>query len=120
MIALAVGIILAVIFQWPYVKRDLDRTISIGAAQTFPALINVCGAVGLGTVIKNVAGYQVITNALDTFTPLLGGVLLTIFGAGILGSSTSSLSAFGPQAFEYFTAGISCSATHRLPLFGSN
>lgn len=120
-IALVVGIVLAIVLQWHYLKDKLKTTVSTGAAQTFLALINVCGAAGLGTVIRNVAGYQVITGALDAVAPLLGGVLLTIIGTVILGSSTSSLSAFGSQAFEYFTsAGISTSAAHRLLLFGSN
>lgn len=120
-IALAVGIILTIICQWTYLKANLKKSVGAGAAQTFPALINVCCAAALGTVIKNVAGYQIITGALDSVMPLMGGVFLTIIGTVILGSSSSSLSAFGPQAFEYFTeAGISSSAAHRLLLFGTN
>ena len=120
-IALTVGIILAALFLFPYLKKTLKADISTGAVQTFPALINVCGAAALGTVVKSVAGYQVITGALDSFTPLLGGVLLTIIGTLFTGSSSSSLAAFGPQAFDYFTAaGISSSTAHRLLLFGTN
>jgi len=120
-IALAVGIILNIVCLYGHLKSKLKSSVATGAAQTFPALINVCCAAALGSVIKNVAGYQLITGALNSFTPLLGGVFLTIIGTIILGSSTSSLSAFGPQAFEYFTeAGISTAASHRLLLFGTN
>ena len=120
-VALTVGIIMAIAFLFSYVKSALKSSISTGATQTFPALINVCGAAALGATIRNVAGYQLITGALAGFAPLLGGILLTILGTLFTGSSSSSLAAFGPQAFEYFTAaGVSSAASHRLLLFGTN
>ena len=120
-IALTVGIILSIVCLWKYIKETLKSNVSVGATQTFPALINVCGAAALGATIRNVAGYQVISTALSSFTPLLGGVLLCIVGTLCTGSSSSSLSAFGPTAFEYFTAaGVSSGTAHRLLLFGTN
>ena len=120
-IALTVGIVLSIVCLWKYIKTTLKSNVSVGATQTFPALINVCGAAALGATIRNVAGYQVISTALGSVTPLLGGVLLCIVGTLCTGSSSSSLSAFGPTAFEYFTAaGVSSGTAHRLILFGKN
>ena len=120
-IALTVGIVLSIVCLWKYIKTTLKSNVSVGATQTFPALINVCGAAALGATIRNVAGYQVISTALGSVTPLLGGVLLCIVGTLCTGSSSSSLSAFGPTAFEYFTAaGVSSGTAHRLILFGTN
>lgn len=120
-IALTVGIVLSIVCLWKYIKTTLKSNVSVGATQTFPALINVCGAAALGATIRNVAGYQVISTALGSVTPLLGGVLLCIVGTLCTGSSSSSLSAFGPTAFEYFTAaGVSSGTAHLLILFGTN
>ena len=102
-IALTVGIVLSIVCLWKYIKTTLKSNVSVGAT------------------IRNVAGYQVISTALGSVTPLLGGVLLCIVGTLCTGSSSSSLSAFGPTAFEYFTAaGVSSGTAHRLILFGTN
>lgn len=120
-IALVVGILLAIACLFPYIKATLKQSVSLGASQTFPALLNVCGAAALGATIKNVAGYQVISTALGSVTPLMGGVFIGILGTLFTGSSSSSLSAFGPTAFEYFTAaGIGSGTAHRLILFSTN
>lgn len=111
MVALTAGCILGVIFMYNKLKGKIKSTINTGATSVFVALVNVCGAAALGTVIKNMSGYTFISNQLDNASPLLAGVFLCIFGTVLLGSSSSSMPAFGEQAVGYFQAAGLSNAT---------
>lgn len=115
MVALTVGCVLAVAFMGNRLKGKIKSTINGGATSVFVALINVCGAAALGTVIKNMAGYTFISDRLNNADPLFAGVFLAMFGTLLLGSSSSSMPAFGEQVVGYFQeAGLSAAATFRL------
>ncbi len=120
-IALAVGCVLGIIFMWSRLKGKIKSTIGGGATSVFVALINVCGAAALGTVIKNVPGYGFIGDKLDAANPLFAGVFLAMFGTLLLGSSSSSMPAFGEQIIGYFTnAGLSNAMQFKLLTVAGN
>lgn len=121
MVALTAGCILGVVFMYDKLKGKIKSTINTGATSVFVALINVCGAAALGTVIKNMSGYTFISNQLDNVSPLVAGVFLCIFGTVLLGSSSSSMPAFGEQIVGYFSeAGLSNATAFRLMTNAAN
>ena len=121
MVALAVGCVLGTAFMFNRLKGKVKNTINTGATSVFVALINVCGAAALGTVIKNMAGYTFISDLLNNASPLLAGVLLSIFGTVLLGSSSSSMPAFGEQIVNYFSgAGLTNATAFRLMTCAAN
>lgn len=120
-VALVVGTLAGIIVMFNRLKPNLKNTINTGAVSVFGALINVCGAAALGTVMKNVAGYTYISNMLDSVEPMYAGVLLAIFGTTLLGSGSACLPAFGPQIAEYFSsAGLTSDASFRLLISSSS
>lgn len=121
MVALTIGCVLAVIFMWSRLKGKIKSTINGGATSVFVALINVCGAAALGTVIRNMPGYTFISDQLNNADPLFAAIFLSMFGTVLLGSSSSSMPAFGEQVVSYFQqAGLSSAATFRLYTAVSN
>lgn len=121
MVALAIGIVLLIIFMWKRMQGKIKSTINSGATSVFVALVNVCGAAALGTVIKNMAGYTFITDMLDQSNPLFAAIFLSIFGTCMLGSSSSSMPAFGEQTVGYFNqVGISPAHAFRVYTAASN
>lgn len=121
MVALTIGCILGVAFMFNRLKGKIKTTINTGATSVFVALVNVCGAAALGTVIKNMAGYTFISDRLNNVSPLVAGVFLSIFGTVLLGSSSSSMPAFGEQVVGYFNAaGLSAETTFRLMTSAAN
>lgn len=121
MVALSAGCVLGVIFMYKELKGKVKSTLNTGATSVFVALVNVCGAAALGTVIKNMAGYTFISSQLDNVSPLAAGVFLSIFGTVLLGSSSSSMPAFGEQAVGYFqAAGLSNATAFRLMTNAAN
>ena len=103
-VALTIGCILGVIFLQDKLKGQIKTALNTGATSVFVALVNVCGAAGLGTVIKNVPGYAFINDRLSNLSPLAAGVFLCIFGTVLLGSSSSSMPAFGEQEVGFMNA----------------
>jgi len=121
MVALTIGCLLGVIFMFNKLRGKIKSTINSGATSVFVALINVCGAAALGTVINNMAGYSFISNQLNNVSPLVAGVFLSIFGTVLLGSSSSSMPAFGEQVVTYFNeAGLSAATSFRLMTNAAN
>ena len=121
MVALTVGCVLGAIFMHNRLKGKIKSTINTGATSVFIALINVCGAAALGTVIKNMAGYTFISDQLNNASPLFAGIFLSIFGTVLLGSSSSSMPAFGEQVVGYFAnAGLSNATAFRLMTNAAN
>ncbi|MBR1456698.1 MAG: GntP family permease [Oscillospiraceae bacterium] len=120
-IALVVGCILGIIFLWNRLKGKVKTTLNTGATSVFVALVNVCGAAALGTVIKNTAGFGFITGVLDNLPPTAAGLLLAFIGTCLLGSSSSSMPAFGEQTVGYFTAaGIPAATGFRVYTCATN
>jgi H+/gluconate symporter and related permeases len=122
MTALTVGIVLCLVcFHKSLMNKAILSTISGGAVAVFPSLINVCGCAALGTVVRSVAGYAVIEATLGSFSAMTAGIALTMFGTAILGSSTSSMAAFGPQYVGFYTeAGLSAASQNRIISLAAN
>lgn len=121
-LSLVIGILLCIICYYKNLKKQvLTAVISNGIVASLSPLINVCASAAVGTVIKAVVGFTVVTNIMSMFAPLYSGVGLGVLGSIIVASSTSTVPAFGSMMHEAFTqAGLSAGVSHRLLVIATN
>lgn len=94
-VALIVGIILVVLFNFKRFKKGVVETLKEGVSGSFLAVMNTASEVGYGNVVKTLAGYGILANAMLAISagnPLIGGAISTSVLAGVTGSASGGMS----------------------------
>ncbi|WP_075618802.1 GntP family permease [Paenisporosarcina indica] len=125
-IALVVGIVAAIAFNWKRVMKNLKAGLNASIAGSLLAVMNTASEFGFGGIIAALPGFAVISNGISgTFTnPLVNGAVTTSTLAGITGSASGgmgiALSAMGDKFNEAIAlANISPEVMHRVVAMAS-
>jgi H+/gluconate symporter-like permease len=128
MIALAFGIVIALLINPKKVRGKLPLLINAGAAGSLLAVMNTASEVGFGNVIKALPGFSVIANGLMGINksggPLLSEAVTVNMLSGITGSASGGMSiALDTFANDYLKwaqeTGISPELLHRVAAMSS-
>lgn len=124
-VALLSGILLILILNFQKVKSFV-KAINEGAVGSVTAIINTSAAVGFGTVVKAVPGFETLTNLLINMkgNPLISEAIAVNLLAGATGSASGgmgiALEALGQKYYELaLSIGISPEAFHRIASLAS-
>ena len=122
-IALVVGITIAVLINPRTMKGNLAKAINAGAIGSLLAVMNTASEVGYGNVIKTLPGFKTIANFLlgigQGGSPLPSEAVTVNVLAGITGSASGGMSialdTFGKQYLEWATrVNVSPELLHRV------
>lgn len=128
MIALVVGILLAMLINPKRMKGNLAKAINAGAIGSLLAVLNTASEVGFGNVIKTLPGFQSIAHALTNInphgSPLLSEAVTVNVLAGVTGSASGGMSialdTFGKHYLDWAqSTGISPQLLHRVAAMAS-
>ena len=124
-VALLAGIIMAMITNINQYK-GFTKSLSSGAAASITAIINTSAAVGFGSVVKAVPGFQKLTDMLLNIkgSPLISEAVAVNVLAGATGSASGgmgiALEALGEKYYQLaIEKGISPEAFHRVASLSS-
>jgi len=125
-LALIVGIVTAIMFDYPRVSTSFKESVNASIGGSLLAVMNTASEYGFGAIIAALPGFAVISHALGhTFTnPLVNGAVTTTVLAGITGSASGGMSiALSAMADQYNTAiaamGIPAEVMHRIVAMAS-
>ncbi len=128
MIALVVGIVLALVINPSRIKGNLAKAINMGAIGSLLAVMNTASEVGFGNVIKSLPGFQTIAHALMGIngggSPLLSEAVTVNALAGVTGSASGGMSialdTFGKSYLDWASrANIDPQLLHRVASMAS-
>lgn len=112
--ALAIATLIAFLLFFSKLK-DFKQTLSNGIIAASTPVVTVAMCSGLVTVIKSSPGFEVIGNAFNSLPSFLPPVATIFVMSALVGSSSSSLLAFGPYLVEKFAeTGLSNEVAARL------
>ena len=124
-VALLSGIILSMLTNVK-LHKGFTKTISSGATGSITAIINTSAAVGFGSVVRAVPGFQTLTNLVLGIkgSPLISEALAVNILAGTTGSASGgmgiALEALGDKYYQLaLETGISPEAFHRVASLAS-
>jgi len=124
-IALISGIVLILVLNIHRIK-DFVKAINSGAVGSVTAIINTSAAVGFGTVVKTVPGFEKLTEFLLGMkgNPLISEAIAVNLLAGATGSASGgmgiALEALGEKYYELaLSSGIDPEAFHRIASLAS-
>lgn len=113
------GIVLAIVLNWNYFDgiHHIKTTLNKGASGSLPAIMNTSLAVGFGSVVKAVPGFDSLVEGLSKVTlgnSYLYGVVSTNVLAGSTGSASGGMSiALEALADQFLAMGGNPAALHR-------
>lgn len=120
-LALIVGIISAIAFDFSKVFNSFKEGVNTSISGALLAVMNTASEYGFGAIIAALPGFAIISHALgSTFTnPLVNGAITTTALAGITGSASGGMSiALSAMADQYnaaiLTLGIPPEVMHRI------
>ena len=128
MIALVVGIVLALVINPTRIKGNLAKAINLGAIGSLLAVMNTASEVGFGNVIKSLPGFQTIAHALMGInaggSPLLSEAVTVNTLAGVTGSASGGMSialdTFGKSYLDWATrTNVDPQLLHRVAAMAS-
>jgi len=128
MIALIIGIILAMTINPKRMRGNLATAINAGAIGSLLAVLNTASEVGFGNVIKTLPGFASIAHALTNInphgSPLISEAITVNVLAGVTGSASGGMSialdTFGKHYLEWASnTGISPQLLHRVAAMAS-
>ncbi len=124
-VALLSGIVLTMILNYKQYK-GFTKSINNGASGSIIAIINTSAAVGFGSVVKAVPGFQTLTDAVLNIkgSPLISEAVAVNLLAGATGSASGgmgiALAALGEKYYQIaLERGISPEAFHRIASLAS-
>lgn len=111
MIALLIGILIALVINPKRIHGNIARAINAGALGSLLAVMNTASEVGFGNVIKSLPGFQTIAHSLINInpngSPLLSEAVTVNVLAGITGSASGGMSialdTFGKEYLAWAT-----------------
>lgn len=125
-LALIVGIIAAILFDYQRVVTNFKEGVNASIGGSLLAVMNTASEYGFGAIIAALPGFALISQALGTtFTnPLVNGAVTTTVLAGITGSASGGMSiALSAMAETYnaaiVAAGIPPEVMHRVVAMAS-
>ncbi|NIE97227.1 GntP family permease [Acinetobacter sp. Tr-809] len=125
-LALIVGIIAAILFDYQRVVTNFKEGVNASISGSLLAVMNTASEYGFGAIIAALPGFALISHALGTtFTnPLVNGAVTTTVLAGITGSASGGMSiALSAMAEIYnaaiLAAGIPPEVMHRVVAMAS-
>lgn len=125
-LALIVGIIAAILFDYQRVITNFKEGVNASISGSLLAVMNTASEYGFGAIIAALPGFALISHALGTtFTnPLVNGAVTTTVLAGITGSASGGMSiALSAMAETYnaaiVAAGIPPEVMHRVVAMAS-
>lgn len=125
-LALIVGIITAILFDYQRVVTNFKEGVNASISGSLLAVMNTASEYGFGAIIAALPGFALISHALGTtFTnPLVNGAVTTTVLAGITGSASGGMSiALSAMAETYnaaiVAAGIPPEVMHRVVAMAS-
>lgn len=120
-LALIVGIIAAVLFDYQRVISQFKDEINSSISGSLLAVMNTASEYGFGAIIAALPGFALVSHALGTAfsNPLVNGAVTTTVLAGITGSASGGMSiALSAMAEQYnaaiLAAGIPPEVMHRI------
>ncbi|MEN1967921.1 GntP family permease [Lentibacillus sp. N15] len=123
--ALIAGIVLLILLNLDKIKNFV-KAINEGAEGSITAIVNTSAAVGFGTVVKNVPGFDILTNWLLNIkgSPLISEAVAVNILAGSTGSASGgmgiALEALGDKYYEIAKqTGMNPEAFHRVASLAS-
>ena len=124
-VSLLIGILLIVFFSFKSIK-NLVPSLNQGASDSVMAMINTSAAVGFGTVVRAVPGFQKLTDyvlGIDA-SPLISMAIASNVLSGATGSASGGLGitmeALGHEYYQIaLSTGISPEAFHRIASIAS-
>lgn len=124
-VALISGIVLSMLTNLKLYK-GFTKSISSGATGSIIAIINTSAAVGFGTIVRAVPGFQTLTDVVMNMkgSPLISEAVAVNILAGATGSASGgmgiALAALGDKYYQIaLEAGISPEAFHRVASLAS-
>ena len=124
-VALLAGIVLGLVLNIPRLK-NIKTTLNLGASSSVIAIINTSAAVGFGSVVRAVPGFETLTDLVMGIpgNPLISQAVSVNLLAGATGSASGgmgiALEALGAQYLEIAQAtGIAPEAFHRIASMSS-
>ncbi len=124
-IALLAGIVMSMITN-PGKYQGFTKSVTNGAVSSITAIINTSAAVGFGTIVRAVPGFQSLTNLLLGIkgSPLISEAIAVNILAGATGSASGgmgiALEALGEKYYQLaLETGISPAAFHRIASLSS-
>lgn len=124
-VALLAGIVMSMITN-PGKYQGFTKSLTNGAVSSITAIINTSAAVGFGTIVKAVPGFQTLTNLLLGIkgSPLISEAIAVNLLAGATGSASGgmgiALEALGAKYYQLaLETGISPEAFHRIASLSS-
>ena len=127
-IALVVGILLAMLINPKRMQGNFAKAINAGAIGSLLAVLNTASEVGFGNVIKSLPGFQSIAHALTNInphgSPLLSEAVTVNVLAGVTGSASGGMSialdTFGKHYLAWAAStGVSPELLHRVASMAS-
>ncbi|MBU3161734.1 GntP family permease [Clostridium frigoris] len=128
MIALVIGIILAMAINPKRMRGNIAKAINAGAIGSLLAVLNTASEVGFGNVIKTLPGFQSIAHALTNInpngSPLISEAITVNVLSGVTGSASGGMSialdTFGKHYLAWASStGISPQLLHRVAAMAS-
>lgn len=127
--SLLAGILAALVFNFSSLRKQKESirgVFNVGAKSSISAIINTSAAVGFGTVVQAVPGFEVLTDAVLGISnnPLIGMTIAVNILAGATGSASGGLEiALSSLAGRFIEAsevtGINLEAFHRISAISS-
>lgn len=107
-LALIVGIITAILFDYQRVVTNFKEGINASIGGSLLAVMNTASEYGFGAIIASLPGFAMISHAMSsTFTnPLVNGAVTTTVLAGITGSASGGMSIALSAMAEHYNAAI--------------
>ena len=123
--ALFWGVVLGIVLNYKYLDgiHHLKETVNSGASGSLPAIMNTSLAVGFGSVVRAVPGFDSLVEVLSSVTlgnSYLYGVVSTNVLAGATGSASGGMSiALEALADSFLSMGGNPAALHRVVALAS-
>ncbi|WP_409294757.1 GntP family permease [Peribacillus sp. SCS-26] len=105
--ALAIGIIAALLFDWKRVTTDFQAGLNLSISGALLAVMNTAAEYGFGGVISSLPGFTAVSKGIsETFTnPLVNGAITTTALAGVTGSASGGMGiALAAMSDKYISA----------------
>ncbi len=125
-VALVLGIVVAVLLNWKEMKTKYVNSLNIGTIGSLLAIMNTASEVGYGNVISALPGFKAIAAALLGIkgTPLLSETVTVNILAGITGSASGGMSialeTMGTQYLQWANrVGLNPELLHRIASMSS-
>ncbi|WP_026693256.1 GntP family permease [Peribacillus kribbensis] len=106
--ALAIGIIASLFYNWKRVSTDFQTGLNLSIAGALLAVMNTAAEYGFGGIISSLPGFSTVSRGIsETFTnPLVNGAITTTTLAGVTGSASGGMGIALAAMSDKYTAAI--------------